>query len=79
MLRPAFVSDEVKMTSTDSALKGCYVSIPSGGGRICLPSLNAADFSQFSLSLLEGTGNISLSFRFVACLDTFLVITKCLG
>ena len=68
MLRPAFLSDEVKMTSTGSALKGCYVSIPESGGRICLPSLNAADFSQFSFSLLKGNEieNISLSFRFGA-------------
>lgn len=59
MLHPAFVSDEVKMTSTDSALKGCYVSIPSGGGRICLSSLNAHSSVSLCWKELETSASVS--------------------
>ena len=62
--RPTFISDEVKLSST-VARKGSLLSVNDKEGHIFLPSMNAVSFSQFSFSLLQGNGNISLSLKCV--------------
>ena len=61
MIQPTFVSDEqLSMTGTH---KGCWISTSDKDGCVVLPAMNATGFSQFSFSLLQGNGNISLSFK----------------
>ena len=64
VIRPTFISDEVKLSST-AARKGSWLSVNDKEGHIFLPSMNAVSFSQFSFSLLQGNGNISLSLKCV--------------
>jgi len=58
------VSDEVKLASSDDR-KGCFISSTGDIGHVLLPAMNYLDFSQFSFSLLQGTGNVSLSLKYV--------------
>ena len=63
MIRPTFVSDEMMMMSSADSCKGCWISVTGNEGLVYLPLMSYVGFSQFTLSLLQGTGNISLSFK----------------
>jgi len=66
LIRPTFVSDEMMMmSSADNYCKGSWISVTSNEGYVYLPLMSYVGFSQFTLSLLQGNGNVSLSFKWV--------------